>query len=119
MSEYVIFLKEVFADFGPIHPRRMFGGHGLFHMGLMFGLVADDVLYLKADETVSLFFKERELEPSRYEKNGKSFKMSYYMAAEEIFDNPVEAKSWAVRSYVAAVRAKTPVKKIKKFKKKT
>ncbi|MEO8325124.1 MAG: TfoX/Sxy family protein [Nitrospirota bacterium] len=36
MSEYVEFLKEVFEQFGPIHPRRMFGGHGLFHKGVMF-----------------------------------------------------------------------------------
>ncbi|MBA3965848.1 MAG: TfoX/Sxy family protein [Nitrospirales bacterium] len=110
MSEYVEFLKEVFEQFGPIHPRRMFGGYGLFHEGLMFGLVADDVLYLKGDETLSPFFVERELEQFSYEKNGKSFKMSYSMAPEEIFDDPVEAKSWAVRSYEAAVRAKTPVK---------
>lgn len=118
MSDYVKFLEEVFEQFGPIHPRRMFGGHGLFHKGLMFGLVADDVLYLKADETLSPFFEERELEQFSYEKNGKSFKMSYYMAPEEIFDDPVEAKGWAARSYEAAVRSKKPVKKPQKEKKK-
>lgn len=119
MSDYVEFLKEVFEQFGPIHPRRMFGGYGLFHKGLMFGLVADDVLYLKADEMLSPFFEERELEPFQYEKHGKTFKMSYYMAPEEIFEDPAEAKGWALRSYEAAVRAKKPVKKPKKLKKKT
>lgn len=119
MCEYVEFLKEVFEQFGAIQPRWMFGGYGLFYKGLMFGLVADDVLYLKADETISRYFAERELEQFSYEKNGKSFKMSYYMAPEEIFDDPVEAKGWAARSYEAAVRSKKPVKKIKKLKKKT
>lgn len=113
MSEYVAFLEEVFAQFGPIHPRRMFGGYGLFHKGLMFGLVADDVLYLKAGETLAPFFEERGLEPFQYEKQGKTLKMSYYMAPEEIFEDPAEAKGWANRSYEAAVRAKKPVKKAK------
>ncbi len=114
MSEYIEFLKEVFEEFGPIHPRRMFGGYGLFHKGLMFALVADDALYLKADETLSPFFEERELEPFQYEKHGKTIKMSFYMAPEEIFDDPVEAKGWAARSYEAAARANKPVKKVQK-----
>ena len=116
MSQYVAFLEEVFEQFGPIHPRRMFGGYGLFHKGLMFGLVADDVLYLKADETLAPVFEERELDQFQYEKLGKTFKMSYFMAPEEIFEDPAEAKAWALRSYEAALRAKKPVKKVTKKK---
>jgi len=114
MSEYVEFLTEVFEQFVPIHPRRMFGGYGLFHKGLMFGLVADDVLYFKADETASTYFEERGLDQFQYQKRGKTIKMSYYMAPEEIFDDPEEAKVWAARSYEAAARSKKPLKKVKK-----
>jgi len=116
MSEYVDYLKEVFAEFGPIHPRRMFGGYGLFHKGLMFGLVADDVLYLKVDETISPYFEERGLDQFQYVKNGQSIKMSYFMTPEDIFDDLEEAKIWAGRSYEAAVRSKKPVKKAMKKK---
>ena len=112
MSEYVDYLHEVFGQFGPIQPRRMFGGYGIFHKGLMFALVADDVLYLKADETIASHFEERELEQFSYEKNGKAFRMSYYMAPEEVFDDPEVAKVWAARSYAAALRSKKPIKKI-------
>jgi DNA transformation protein len=94
----------------------MFGGYGIFHKGLMIGLVADDILYLKADETISNYFAERELEQFCYEKQGKSFKMSYYMAPEEIFDDLEEGKIWATRSYEAAVRSKKPIKKAQKKK---
>ena len=76
----------------------------------MFALVADDALYLKADETISHHFTERELEQFMYEKQGKAFKMSYYMAPEEIFDDPEEAKVWADRSYAAAIRSNQPKK---------
>ena len=111
MSDYVEYLKEVFSEFGSIQPRRMFGGYGIFCKGLMFGLVADDSLYLKADESIAPFFTERELEQFSYEKQGKAFKMSYFMAPEEIFDDPEEAKVWADRSYAAAVRSSKPKKK--------
>ena len=111
MSDYVEYLKEVFSEFGSIQPRRMFGGYGIFHKGLMFALVADDALYLKADATISSYFTDRELEQFSYEKQGKSFKMSYYMAPEDIFDEQEEAKIWADRSYAAAVRSKKPKKK--------
>jgi DNA transformation protein len=111
MSEYVEYLKEVFSEFGVIQPRRMFGGYGIFYKGLMFALVADATLYLKADATVSPFFIDRVLTQFSYEKQGKSFKMSYYMAPEEIYDDPEEAKIWANRSYAAAVRSKNPKKK--------
>jgi len=36
--------------------------------------------------------------------------MSYYMAPEDIFDDPEEAKVWADRSYAAAVRSNKPKK---------
>ena len=116
MTEYVEYLKEVFEEFGPIQPRRMFGGYGLFHKGLMFGLVADDVLYLKADDTAATFFEERGLDQFQYEKRGKMVKMSYYMAPEDIFDDQEKAKGWAARSYDAAIRSKKPVKKATKKK---
>ena len=111
MSDYVEYLKEIFSEFGSIQPRRMFGGYGIFYKGLMFGLVADDSLYLKVDETISSFFTDRELEQFSYEKQGKAFKMSYFMAPEEIFDDSEEAKIWAGRSYEAAVRSSKPKKK--------
>lgn len=106
MSDFVEYLAEVFQEFGAIRSRRMFGGYGIYHDDLMFGLVADDVLYLKADaETVSQF-EELDLEPFEYVKNGKPMKMSYYMAPEAIFDDPEVAKEWAQRAFAAALRSR-------------
>jgi DNA transformation protein len=47
MSEFTDYLHEVFEDFGAIRVRRMFGGEGVYHQGLMFALVANERLYLK------------------------------------------------------------------------
>ena len=91
MNEYVAFLEEVFERFGPIQPRRMFGGYGSFFEGLMIGLVSDDTLYLKADAENAQHFEERGLRQFEYNKNGKGMKMSYYLAPEEIMDDPAQA----------------------------
>ena len=113
MNEYVAFLEEVFERFGPIQPRRMFGGYGIFFEGLMIGLVSDDTLYLKADAENARHFEERGLRQFEYNKNGKVMKMSYYLAPEEIMDDATQAAEWARRSYEAALRSKTPKKKSK------
>ncbi|MCR6643409.1 MAG: TfoX/Sxy family protein [Terricaulis sp.] len=43
------FVRELFAGLGPIQIKRMFGGAGVYAEGRMFALLADEVIYLKAD----------------------------------------------------------------------
>jgi len=114
MNEFIDNLKEVFATFGPIQSRKMFGGYGIYHDGLMFALVADDVLYLKADAASIGAFEAEGLGPFEYEKNGKAVKMSYYLAPEAIFDDPELAREWAVMAFDAALRSKKPERKSRK-----
>ena len=109
-SEFVAHLVEVFHAFGPIQARRMFGGHGLYHAGLMIGLVADDVLYLKADDATLPAFRAAGCTPFEYVKNGKAMKMSYLSAPASIFDDPQQAREWAARAYGAAQRSRVAAK---------
>lgn len=106
MSQFVDFLTEVFARFGPIQTRKMFGGYGVYCHGTMFGLVADDNLYLKADATTAHHFESLGLAQFEYDKGGKLVKMSYYLAPAEIFDDPEQAATWARRSLEVALRRK-------------
>ncbi len=105
MSEFVEYLHEVFEHFGPIRSRKMFGGHGIYHNDLMFGLVADDELYLKTDKQNVALFEERNLDPFEFVAKGKTSKMSYYAAPEEIYDDFEQATYWAEVAFSAALRA--------------
>ena len=106
MNEFVENLEEVFVLFGPIEAKRMFGGYGIYHDGLMFALVADEVLYLKVDgQSVDRFIAEG-LPAFLYEKNGKQVAMSYHLAPEAIYDEPTVAREWAILAYEAALRGK-------------
>ena len=106
MSEFIEYLQELFEKFGPVHTRKMFGGYGIYHDGVMFGLVEDDTLYLKSDETSVEYFQSRGLGQFEYDRGGKTVKMSYYRAPDEIMDNPDEASLWARRAWEVAFRAK-------------
>jgi DNA transformation protein len=102
---FVDYLLELLAPMPGVTAKRMFGGYGLFRAGLMFGLVAGDVLYLKVDETSLPDFIERELTPFVYMKEGKPTTLSYYQAPGEALDNEEEMVAWAEKAYAAAVRA--------------
>ena len=44
------FINDLFAPFGPVTVRRMFGGAGIYREGLMFALVFDGAIFLKVVE---------------------------------------------------------------------
>ena len=72
----------------------------------MFGLVADEVLYLKIDQKILSVFKALGLGPFVYEKKGKKMAMSYYQAPENAMDSSSDLCEWAEKAYRAALRAK-------------
>ena len=106
MNEFADHLRDVFRLFGPLQIRRMFGGQGVFHQGLMIGLVVDDVLYLKADAVNAGSFDALGLPRFSYLRQGKPTALSYYQAPENVLEDRAVAVEWARRSYEAALRAK-------------
>jgi len=106
VSEFVDHLETVFARFGPVSAKRMFGGYGLYHDGLMFGLIVDDVLYLKTDALSVAAFIERGLGPFTYERRGRPVSLAYHQAPEELYEDVELARAWAARAFDAALRAR-------------
>jgi DNA transformation protein and related proteins len=86
--------------------RRMFGGAGIYSDGTMFALVADGVIYLKADELSTQAFERENLPPFTYEtKDGKRGVMSYRRMPERLYDDPDELATWARAAQAAAQRS--------------
>jgi DNA transformation protein len=108
-AEFAEFLKDQFADFGPISIRNMFGGAGIYRDGLMFALIADEVVYFKADDSNRPDFEAEGLGPFVYDaKSGKNVIMSYWRAPARCLDDPAEMADWAREAYAAALRASKP-----------
>nr|WP_294838820.1 TfoX/Sxy family protein [uncultured Methylotenera sp.] len=104
-DEFAQHLTDVFRLFGPISLRRMFSGYGIYHDGIMFGLISQDTLYLKADVKNSADFKHQGLSQFEYVRQGKVIGLSYYQAPEIVLEDANEASLWARRSFEAALRA--------------
>ena len=110
-KEFVGYVVELMHSLGPVRSRAMFGGHGIFLEGLMFALVINSTLYLKADDKTREEFIQRELGPFGYSKDGKEFKMSYFEAPEEAMEDDVEMAAWANKAYKVALRAASKKRK--------
>ncbi|VEN73529.1 Transcriptional regulator [Candidatus Desulfarcum epimagneticum] len=104
-EEFVSYVTEMMQAIGPVIAKRMFGGHGIFLDGLMFGLISDHVLYLKADKETEKDFNAKGLEAFKYYKKEKAYKLSYCQAPEETLEDSEEMKRWANKAYDAAIRA--------------
>jgi DNA transformation protein len=53
-TDYVL---ELLAGFGRLEAKRMFGGAGLYHDGVMFAILDDDVVYFRVDDALEADLK--------------------------------------------------------------
>ncbi len=104
-SEFSDYLADLLVPLGPVQVRDMFGGFGVFLDGLMFGLLADDTLYLKVDDANRAEFEAAGCEPFVYTMKGKAIEMSYRRAPEDAVESWETIQSWAESGLGAARRA--------------
>jgi DNA transformation protein len=115
-SALVEHLMDVLRPLGGVAPRRMFGGAGLFRDGVMFALIADEVLYLKADATTVPAFEAENLGPFTYgTKNGSRVLTSYWRVPERLLDDDEEMRDWCHRAADVAARGKVVKKPISRI----
>ena len=102
--EFVSYVVESLRALGRVGARRMFGGHGIFMDGVMFGLIADHQLYLKVDDGNRAAYEAEGLQPFTYSGKGRPVEMSYREAPSDGFDDPEILCDWAREAYAAALR---------------
>jgi DNA transformation protein len=102
---------DLFASFGKVKLRRMFGAEGLFRDGLMFGIVYQERIYFKtSDESRQAFIAEG-TKPLYYRfKNAEGVLTSYYELPDRLYDDPEELAEWA-RAAFAVARNKSAAKR--------
>ena len=111
-NDFLDYLQELSADFGPLTTRAMFGGHGVYFEGRIIGIVIDEALYVKVDDATRPFFEAEGCAPFVYESRGKTVPMSYWSLPAEAMDSPQAFLPWAKRANEAALRK--PIKPARK-----
>ncbi|MCT8974442.1 TfoX/Sxy family protein [Microbaculum marinisediminis] len=110
-SEYSDFVTELFAGFGPVRLRGMFGGTGIFHDDVMIGLIADGTIFLRTDAALAADMAAEGSTPFVYSSTSKTVEMPYWRLPERLIDEPDDLAAWARRAYQAAAQARKPKKK--------
>ena len=103
-------LQDLFADFGAVSVRPMFGGHGLYRDGVIFGIAIDEGVYLKVDALTQARFEAAGCAPYVYTGQRTPITMSYWSLPAEAMESPQAMRPWAQWAWEAALRkaAKTP-----------
>jgi DNA transformation protein len=71
----------------------------------MFGMVTDNMLYLRVDDHNRADFEEAQSAPPlSYEKKGCTIDLSFWRAPERLFDETDELVTWARLALAAARR---------------
>lgn len=99
-------IEEMFAALGEVSIRRMFGGKGIYHAGLIVALEVRDEMLLKGDAVTAAQFEAAGARRWVYEgKGGKVVQMPYWSVPEDAFDDPDLMAHWVRLAYEAALRA--------------
>lgn len=119
------FVRELFAGMGPVQIKRMFGAAGGFRDGLMFLLIADDTIHIKANDDAMKAALGDEGSgpfvwiPQNGPRKGEKIDLGYWRLPEAALDDPDEAVKWGHKALaLAKAKAKAKPKRAKAVKKK-
>jgi DNA transformation protein len=100
-------IAELFDGLGPVSIRRMFGGKGIYHQGVIIAVVLRGELLLKADAESGPDFAAAGAQQWTYtgSRHGKAVAMPYWTVPDGALDDPDEMTVWARKAYEAGLRA--------------
>jgi DNA transformation protein len=106
-SDYLDYiLQDVLADEPGLSSRFMFGGFAIYKNGVIVGMVIDEMLYFKVDETNKAQYEKLGSKPFMYTARGKTIPMSYWTVPDSIIENRTEIKKWLETSYQISLKKK-------------
>jgi DNA transformation protein len=104
-KDYVL---EQLIDIGNVTVKKMFGGAGLYLDGIIFALIAGDVLYFKVDDSNRIDYKQVGMGPFQ-PFDDKPMVMPYYEVPADVLENREQLADWAKKAIVVSIN--TPADK--------
>jgi DNA transformation protein len=104
-TSLVDYAIELLGPFGTVSARAMFGGHGIYLDGVLFAIVAQESLWLKADTINRAEYEAQGCPVFTYVRSGKTVTMSFFQAPPDAMESPQAMMPWARSAYAAALRA--------------
>jgi DNA transformation protein len=108
-------VAEALAPMGTLSHRRMMGGATLYLDGTIFAIVADDMLWFKADGASDAIWDAAGCPRFTYSMGeGRTGSMNYRRAPDDVHDDPEAMQHWAGIALQAGARAPQRPKKPRK-----
>jgi len=105
---------EAMAPLGTVTLRKMMGGATLYLDGTIFAIVADDLLWFKADADSNAAWDAADCPRFTVTfKDGKVDTMNYRRAPDDVYDDADALRTWAALGVAAGLRAPARKKKRK------
>jgi DNA transformation protein and related proteins len=105
-ADFLSYVLEQLALLRGVSSRRMFGGVGLYCDGLFFGLIDDDVLYLKVDDSNRSDYTSRGMDAFRPFKDKPLYSMAYFQVPADVLEEAEMLAQWARKSCAVALTSR-------------
>jgi len=105
-AQYLDYVLEQLAGLERMNTRRMFGGVGLYSGELFFGLIDDDTLFFKTDESNAAQYQARRMPRFMPPANRPMGPMGYHQVPADIIEDGETLVAWARQSVAVALASR-------------
>lgn len=102
--DYVV--MDLLSGLRGVTARAMFGEHSLYLDDVIFGIVADDVLYFKVDDANRPKYEAAGSREYAYVSGGKKVPMPYWEVPASVLEDREELARWAEESQRITLKTK-------------
>lgn len=103
---FLNYIKDLLEPVGNITCRPMFGGYGIYKDGIIFAIIDDYELYVKASTEVAKIFEKAGSEQFSYQGRKGLVKMCYWKVPSDIIDYKEKLIDWAKLAIKSAKESK-------------
>ena len=107
-KEYLGYVLEQLGAVPRVTSRRMFGGVGLYSDGLFFGLIDNDTLFFKVNDSNRGDYVARNMAQFRPFPDKPDLSMSYFSVPADALEDRDELAAWARKSVAVAAASAKP-----------
>ena len=111
---YLDYVLEQLGGLGAVRFRRMFGGVGLYSADLFFGLIDDDTLFFKTDESNAAPYQSRNMPRFMPPSDRPLGPFGYHQVPADIIEDAELLAEWARLSVAVAAASQARKSRPKK-----
>ena len=111
---YLDYVLEQLGGLGAVRFRRMFGGVGLYSADLFFGLIDDDTLFFKTDESNAAPYQSRNMPRFMPPSDRPLGPFGYHQVPADIIEDAELLAAWARQSVAVAAASRARKSRPKK-----